>query len=590
MLWVLLCVLSSSFSWAQGNYSTQQVDNLGSHSEAIDYLLRNPDKGISLIRTVIKQNPDIADTLLGHQYFKYGLYHELKDDYDSAAHYFSLSVEAYRGHRASLKSNIHLGSALGKTGNYQVALETLFDAKEKSEVYGALVLEARINAEIGCIYSLLGFHHTTLEYIENAKQILRSSKSPINLDVIITKIKIASLHIDLGELSEAISLLEEVSRECREREYWTYYAYSKIRYYQSKYLLGEFTDILAGIESIEKEYDQYASTRSKTRLYRLKGNVLFTTGRKEEALDLLFRAFQNERIYPQRQLIPISIDILIKKMAIGETSSAIKFIEDHIAEIEASLSTYHDKQWFYALASELYAQGGRNKLALMYQRKARSINARSIIYQVEDQDLNEFNPIFLQNRQLTSDLSNVQTEISGYQEKFYIVSIVSAIILILILAVTRVKVLYLRRALKKHDTSEKFNELEVNWQLALQQKGNLEKQVGYLKQVISNLQTKLDVLQQNAGKAVGGDVIPKITANRLLHDYLTEPLTKSERKLCDLIIQGFSNAEIAKVLKINPASVSTKKYRVSKKLKDYQHNSIDEYFSKLINENEQNNN
>ncbi len=116
--------------------------------------------------------------------------------------------------------------------------------------------------------------------------------------------------------------------------------------------------------------------------------------------------------------------------------------------------------------------------------------------------------------------------------------------------------------------------------------GKLEKKIIELEKSIVYLDNNsTNSIENNDNKNIEktnarSQSIISIDVNKIFEGQLLEPLTKSEIQLCELIAQGLSNIEIAESLKIPVKKIISIKYTITKKLRDYDENSLEDYILK----------
>lgn len=547
-------------------------------------MFSNPDEGLKALKNILANHPNMPDSLLAQHYNNYGVYHGVKGNIDSSIIYFIEALELYNDHPNSLRPKLNLGIAYRNKGQFRLAIEQLLLAETEAKNQDNDLLLARTYSEIASVYSSLGFHHTSLEYAEKALELHLGVESTSQLDVKIAKQNIANKLKEFGKIRTSYQMLFETTDYFKENELWHAYFPSLISCIDAQFLLGEFNDAYTNLIENETFILEHASPLIHTHYYRLKGKILYALNRNSEADTYLYQALNNELEFPQGLLVKISTDLLVRFKLLDDPSDAVQFIEKYINIVEESESSFRDLELFYVNVAEAYAKNNQFDMSTLYTRYA--LRLRDIISRSDVAILRDFHPTSQQNKQYKLDNKSLEIRVEQLRNKNLLFITILSLLIVILLVSFRLKMNELKSQITQFENNSSYFDIKAKLDLANLERGKLEKKIIELEKSIVYLDNNsTNSIENNDNKNIEktnarSQSIISIDVNKIFEGQLLEPLTKSEIQLCELIAQGLSNIEIAESLKIPVKKIISIKYTITKKLKDHDENSLEDYILK----------
>ncbi len=547
-------------------------------SEAFEMILRNQPEGIKILRELYNQYPNMPDSLKGAHFNSFGVYYAVKGQLDSAIVKFQEAVKYYKDHPGALRSFTNLGLAYRNTGENRKALETLFEALEQAQKLRSDEMVSKICSEIGTVYNQLGFVSTSLEYTLKALRLLELMPDASEKDLMLAKQKLATKYTALGQHHKSISIFKEVLFYFKENELWYAYYPSLISLIDAYYLIGNIEATQEWIDKNEADVMANANIQFQNLFNRSKGKTYFALNKKQEAKEILLSVFLSELKKPHGFTLDAAVDYLKLLIADFELEKAEAFIDKYILELENIESSYLIKEKFYEYCSEIYGRRGQFELSHLYARNA--LRARDSVSRYENEMLANFHPLAFEHQKLLEEYIHMEDRVAVSKKVLYGGLGLLALTLLGLFIWLKAKVKNVKRNILRGSNSFEFDEQKSLYQLAIQEKAQLERK-------ITSLEKELTVYKNN-NEAVNDETTDIILDENIdIYEYIGETiteLTQSEKLICEYLIRGFSKKEIIQKLKVSSKNLSDKKNRIAKKIKDFYYDDLEEYISIRRNE------
>lgn len=568
--------------WMHAQNSMLEIDDI------IQLIQQNPKEGRKVYLDFIDSQSEIDSGIFNNVI---AISYAIESMPDSAIHYFNIALPYIDSTDFLLPHVLYNKASLHRIYNdLRLAYLDLTQAKNIAIQQENDLPLALICAELSSVLSLLDRNKDAIDNILKALEIFEALGNQEN-NISISKQKLANLYIKSKDFEFSKKIYDELLPQLQKDDLKNNYIISLVNYIE---IIQNLYGSEAAIENAFEVYETYFKEDIEEFLilpYILL-NARIANLYEDRGLykDALFY-YQITYDYLQKNISTYTLkvlnqyaDFLINTMQYKQLINLYDFIEENFDENKFPLQ---DVAHYYRNKAKIASLENDFQKSNIYLNKVIDINAKfkdlqSEILFIETKEK-------FQNNLLLKQLEIIGKQSEIAQKKLYIFLLISTIVLLIALFSlyinTSRKVQYKKENMLLKEKYKVQKKLEATQQSILDnQKHDLEE----AKELNLNLNRKLtafnkmlkkkdqskDLLEEFNKLKIGDDnwnqlfIKFKLAEREFFSKFMAKypQLTQNDLEFCALIRMGFSFKNIAQILNISHSSVSTKKYRLMKKL------------------------
>lgn len=575
--------------WMHAQNSMLEIDDI------IQLIQQNPKEGRKVYLDFIDSQSEIDSGIFNNVI---ATSYAIEGMPDSAIHYFNIALPYIDSTDFLLPHVLYNKASLHRIYNdLRLAYLELTQAKNIAIQQENDLPLALIYAELSSVLSLLDRNKDAIDNILKAIEIFEALGNQEN-NISISKQKLANLYIKSKDFEFSKKIYDELLPQLQKDDLKSNYIISLVNYIE---IIQNLYGSEAAIENAFEVYETYFKEDIEEFLilpYILL-NARIANLYEDRGLykDALFY-YQITYDYLQKNISTYTLkvlnqyaDFLINTMQYKQLINLYDFIEENFDENKFPLQ---DVAHYYRNKAKIASLENDFQKSNIYLNKVIDINAKfkdlqSEILFIETKEKFQNNLLLKQLEiiEKQSEIAQKQSEIA--QKKLYNFLLISTIVLLIALFSlyinTSRKVQYKKENMLLKEKYKVQKKLEATQQSILDnQKHDLEE----AKELNLNLNRKLtafnkmlkkkdqskDLLEEFNKLQIGDDnwnqlfIKFKLAEREFFSKFMAKypQLTQNDLEFCALIRMGFSFKNIAQILNISHSSVSTKKYRLMKKL------------------------
>lgn len=568
--------------WMHAQNSMLEIDDI------IQLIQQNPKEGRKVYLDFIDSQSEIDSGIFNNVI---AISYAIESMPDSAIHYFNIALPYIDSTDFLLPHVLYNKASLHRIYNdLRLAYLDLTQAKNIAIQQENDLPLALIYAELSSVLSLLDRNKDAIDNILKALEIFEALGNQEN-NISISKQKLANLYIKSKDFEFSKKIYDELLPQLQKDDLKNNYIISLVNYIE---IIQNLYGSEAAIENAFEVYETYFKEDIEEFLilpYILL-NARIANLYEDRGLykDALFY-YQITYDYLQKNISTYTLkvlnqyaDFLINTMQYKQLINLYDFIEENFDENKFPLQ---DVAHYYRNKAKIASLENDFQKSNIYLNKIIDINAKfkdlqSEILFIETKEK-------FQNNLLLKQLEIIGKQSEIAQKKLYNFLLISTIVLLIALFSlyinTSRKVQYKKENMLLKEKYKVQKKLEATQQSILDnQKHDLEE----AKELNLNLNRKLtafnkmlkkkdqskDLLEEFNKLKIGDDnwnqlfIKFKLAEREFFSKFMAKypQLTQNDLEFCALIRMGFSFKNIAQILNISHSSVSTKKYRLMKKL------------------------